>query len=92
MAISLSEIAAAVHCSVSTVSHLFRERSGAGVSAYIEKLRMQEAAALLRGSDMTVTAIALAVGFEDPNYFSAVFRRRFGMSPQKYRKESLFFL
>lgn len=73
MAISLSEIAAAVHCSVSTVSHLFRERSGADVSAYIEKLRMQEAAALLRGSDMTVTAIALAVGFEDPQLFLRCF-------------------
>ena len=42
----------------------------------------------LRTSDASVTAVALASGFNDGNYFSSAFRKQTGMSPSRYRREA----
>lgn len=54
-------------------------------TAYVTKVRMEEAARLLRETDEKTYRIAEATGFSDPNYFSYVFKRHFGLSPSKFR-------
>lgn len=54
--------------------------------SYIRKYRLQVAMNLLRTTDMNVSEIAYEVGFNDPNYFSRVFKTEFGNSPLDYRK------
>lgn len=78
-------IAEACHCSVSTLSHLFRRRVGVSIPVYITKLRIERAKALLSNSENSISSIALQLGFNDPAYFSRVFIRYAGMSPKNYR-------
>lgn len=51
---------------------------------------MERAAKLLSDSRLSVKRISLACGFEDPNYFSKVFRRTFSTSPLEFRTTGMF--
>ena len=48
---------------------------------------MERAARLLRETDEKTYLIAQRTGYADPNYFSFVFKRHFGMPPSKFRAE-----
>ena len=48
---------------------------------------MEQAARLLIGTNEKSYIIAKQVGYADPNYFSYVFKRKYGVSPSKYRTE-----
>jgi len=69
----------------SRLARLFRERLGIPPSIYIQRLRLREALALLRQTDRPIRAIARAVGFVDPGYFSRNIRKATGMSPRRLR-------
>ena len=66
-------------------STVFKREVGMSFTAYVTKVRMEEAARLLRETDEKTYRIAEAAGFSDPNYFSYVFKRHFGLSPSKFR-------
>lgn len=85
--ITLNDLCLRFHCSRSTISHTFKANNGLGISDYINKLRLDDAKALLRNTRQSITAISYSVGFGDANYFSNVFKRKFGLSPLQYRKQ-----
>ena len=58
---------------------------GMSFTAYVTQIRMDEAVRLLRDTGEKTYRIAEQTGYSDPNYFSYVFKRRFGVSPSKYR-------
>ena len=58
---------------------------GMGFTAYVTQVRMEEAVRLLRDTDEKTYRVAERIGYSDPNYFSYVFKRQFGLSPSKYR-------
>lgn len=64
---------------------LFQEVYHCTPHKYLLTLRMEEARRLLRETNDSVKAIAAAVGFNNPSYFYAVFKRQVGVSPQDYR-------
>ncbi len=68
--------------------HIFKEETGKSLTAYINGVRMQKAAALLTQTELTVTQTAAAVGFFDANYFCRVFKKHTGQSPSAYRKQA----
>lgn len=84
--IGAREIAAAIHCSVSQVFRYTQKYFGATPSNYINSVRLRRAAALLDQTELRTGEIAAQVGFDDPSYFSRLFRRTFGMSPGSYRR------
>ena len=53
---------------------------------YVEKQRMEKAAALLRETDMSVAEIAGQVGYESQSKFTAAFKEQFGLLPTAYRR------
>jgi len=53
---------------------------------YIEKIRMDKSKELLTDTDLTIYEISEVVGYNDPFYFSKVFKRNTGLSPSAYRK------
>lgn len=83
--ITLRDISNACACSESTVSHLFKEYTNQSVKKYINDLRTKQAEKLLLTTNLPVNNIALLCGFADSNYFSTAFKKRFGLSPAKFR-------
>ena len=71
----------------SYISHVFKKRIGQSFREYLTKLRLDDAESLLKYSNLTITEIALSVGFSDSNYFSNVFKTKVGISPSAYRKK-----
>lgn len=67
------------------LSVLFKKENGISVTDYIRRLRISTAQELLRTTGMSVGQIAETVGYEDPLYFSRVFRREVKQSPRSYR-------
>jgi AraC-like DNA-binding protein len=55
---------------------------------YLQRYRLNQACHLLLDSDKTITEIALKVGFTDAGYFSRLFHREMGVSPDKYRNKT----
>ena len=56
---------------------------------YILSLRISNAQVLLEQANYTVTEIAAIVGYDNPLYFSRIFKKQLGVSPQQYRQQSL---
>lgn len=83
--ISVDSIAEHVHFSRSFISHMFKKNNGVSISEYLCRIRLENAENLLNTSDLSISAIAAEVGFDDANYFSKIFRRKHGMSPRAYR-------
>lgn len=58
---------------------------GVGIPEYLNSVRIRQAKSLLKGKTSTISEIGFMVGYEDPSYFSKIFRRIAGVSPQEYR-------
>src|SRR5690606_9257825 len=81
-------IARLCNLSSSRFAHLFQETTGTSPLRYLESLRIWKAQELLIGTSKSIKEIGREVGFEDPLYFSKVFRRNLGSGPRAFRKES----
>lgn len=84
--LALEAIAAAAGASVAHVQRSFRAAYGVTVVGHLQAVRLRRAQALLRETDMPVEAVAAAVGFASPSYFSRLFARELGVSPGAYRR------
>lgn len=84
--LSRAELAEEAGVSESHLSRIFARDTGMSVAAFIHKRRLEWAERLLRTSRLSITDIALSVGFDDPLYFSSRFRRTYGVSPREYRR------
>ncbi|MBD0378690.1 response regulator transcription factor [Paenibacillus sedimenti] len=81
----LTDVAAHVHLNPSYFSASFKKATGESFTSYVTRFRIEKAALLLRNTDMKIFEIAGAVGFDEPNYFTNVFKQRYQMSPKEYR-------
>jgi len=70
-------------------SRLFKQTYGIGFLEFVLRKRMENAEELLCNSQMPVTSIAYAVGFQDPSYFARAFKQHFGCCPSEYRHGGL---
>ena len=68
---------------------MFKKETGKSFVSYVTDYRMEQAARLLIETNEKSYVIAQKVGYTDPNYFSYVFKRKFGVSPSKYRAEHI---
>ncbi|GAB4045123.1 hybrid sensor histidine kinase/response regulator transcription factor [Spirosoma litoris] len=59
--------------------------TGMSLTKYIRSLRLARAKELLWSSELNISEVAYAVGFDDPKYFSRVFSEEFGVSPANFR-------
>lgn len=84
--ISIEEYAAAQHMSVCWFIRSFRRYMGNSPLAYLTSIRINKARDLLETTDYTVSEIGETVGYENPLYFSRIFKKMTGISPQQYRK------
>lgn len=68
------------------LSRLFRLRYGISFRAYVQGLRLEKAAELLRATRLPVATIARRVGYRDVSRFGQHFKRRFGRVPRQWRR------
>lgn len=69
------------------MSRSFKDQIGMTIGEYLNSVRITHAKQLLRFSSLTIAEIAAGVGVGDPSYFSRLFKRIEGVSPDQYRKQ-----
>lgn len=83
----LSDIAAEMDLSLYYLSHFFKENYGISFQEYLARIRSEKARQLLLLTSLSLLDISMSVGFSDPKYMNAAFRRQYGCSPKEYRKQ-----
>ncbi len=83
--LAIGELAAQAGLSSFHFARVFRRETGETPHQYVTRLRLEEAARLLRSTDLTVLQIAIAVGYENASHFSVQFKRDYGVTPLAYR-------
>jgi AraC family transcriptional regulator, arabinose operon regulatory protein len=84
--ISLKDLCRHYNYSVSRFSSLFKQSTGYSPIDYFIQMKMQKASQQLNFTNLSVKAIAMNMGFDDPYYFSRRFRKIMGSSPKIYRE------
>lgn len=84
--LDVSDIAAHVGVSRSHLYRVFMQNIGSSPNDYLTRFRISQACELLEHTALPVSAVAASVGYEDPLYFSRVFKKITGCSPSGYAK------
>jgi AraC-like DNA-binding protein len=83
---SADEAAALCALSPAYFSRRFHQQLGMAWSEYVRTHRLHLASQMLLESDRSAASIAIALGFSTPSHFGELFQRRFGISPNAYRR------
>ncbi len=84
--VSLDELIKNTGFSKTYLCRLFKEFTGFSLMAYMNKIRIEKACVMLTTTEMMVFEISDRLGFDDPYYFSRLFKKSTGHSPRKFRK------
>lgn len=84
--LSLESLAARLSVNKNYLSSRFHREVGMTVTDYINRVRVQRSLELLGKTSLQMQAVAEQCGFTDANYFSRIFRKIHGMTPNEYRK------
>lgn len=85
---SLIDLAHQVGTNEFHLKKAFKEVFGTTVFGYLQQVRMEEAQQLLLAGDMSISQIALDIGYKNANHFSAAYKKQFGYSPSELRKKN----
>ncbi len=83
--LSLNEVAAQVNFSPNHFSAVFTSETGENFRDYLVRTRMEQAKKILRTTNLKVAEVAVRCGYNDPHYFSIIFRKNTGLPPQQFR-------
>jgi AraC-like DNA-binding protein len=81
--LSVEDLAAIAHMSVSSLHHRFKEVTAMSPMQYLKQLRLHEARRLMLAEGLDASAACFRVGYESPSQFSREYRRVFGASPRR---------
>ena len=82
----MDDYAESLHISTNWFISNFKQYMKISLAQYILSLRMVNAQSLLENTDYNIGEIAEIVGYDNPLYFSRVFKKEYGVSPAQYRK------
>lgn len=85
---TVAEMASRVNVSVSHLNRLFKAEFDQSPMRHLQELRLEQAADLLKSSFLSVKEIRHCTGFTDKTVFIKNFKKKYGMLPLEYRKQS----
>ncbi|GGD84876.1 AraC family transcriptional regulator [Paenibacillus nasutitermitis] len=85
--LTLEKLAAHTRISRQHLNHLFKQSTGFAPIDYYLRMKIQRAGQLLDLTDRSMKDISLSLGFQDPYYFSRLFKKMIGLSPTEYRNK-----
>ena len=83
--ISVADLAEKLGINPSYLTRIFKQKLSKSPKDYILDLKIKRAKELLKTTDVSVTDIARSIGFDDPLYFSRLFKKRTNLTPTEYR-------
>jgi YesN/AraC family two-component response regulator len=87
--ITVTDLADHVNLNPSYLSRLFKKETGASISEYIRRQKIETAKNMLSYSEYRPAEIALTLAFPSQSYFTEVFHKYTGLTPKEYRKQYL---
>lgn len=80
------EIAAAAGITEDYLTQCFQQEMGISPTTWLQRYRIKQAQTLLQAGDLSITDVALAVGFADGTHFGRLFQRETGVTPSAWRR------
>ena len=84
--IKLEELASEINISRYHLCRIYREKTGVNFTNTLADIRILKSKELIVQSDMAIKDVAMSVGYTDVSYFSRLFKKVTGISPNDYRK------
>lgn len=84
--ITVEDLCGRFPLSPTTLKKAFKEVYGTSLAAHMKRHRMERASSLLRNTDMSISRVACAVGYESQSRFTAAFRETYGVLPRVFRR------
>lgn len=81
----LNKIADEFQISETYFSHMFKEKTGVNFSTYLENIRMNEAARLIKETNISLNELYISVGYNNVNTFRRAFKKTYGVTPSAMR-------
>jgi AraC-like DNA-binding protein len=85
--VRVEELALRVNLGTSRLEHLFRRDAKMSIRDFIRERRLSEAASMLAATEEPVSVVSYRAGFPDVSNFNHAFKKKFGMSPRRYREQ-----
>ncbi|MBU5351161.1 response regulator [Paenibacillus barcinonensis] len=87
--VSLKTISAHVRISSSHLSKIFSQETGQTITEYLTQVRINKAKELLKTTSNKTFEVAYKVGYNDPHYFSNIFKKTTGCTPKEFRSQGV---
>jgi len=87
--LTIDDIAQAVYLSPCYLSRIFKQSLGCTLMEYLTRVRVEKAKKMLRNPKYNVMQVAEESGFEDPGYFTRVFKKIEGVTPSRFKQNAL---
>src|SRR5690606_33213198 len=84
--LSLGTISAELYVNPSYLSNIFKKETGATLTEYINRKKVEESKYFLLHSEMTISEIAVLFRFCNQSYYTSLFKKYTGITPKKYRE------
>lgn len=86
--ITYEKLSETFHIKITTMKNCYKSIYGETINDTVIKKRLEEAALLLKNSALSITGIAIKVGYTDHSKFSNAFKKKFNLTPSEYKKIS----
>lgn len=86
--ISLEDVASQANVSPQYFSKLIKKNTGFNFIDWLSMMRVKKAKELFNTTNLSIKEVCYMIGYKDPNYFSRIFKKRVGMTPSEYIKNS----
>ncbi|MEL7118307.1 MAG: AraC family transcriptional regulator, partial [Bacteroidota bacterium] len=86
--ITLQHLERKFNKSVSSLSAIFKEKTGYSIMHFFSLIKIQKACELINLTNLSIKEISYELNYQDPLYFSRVFKKFMGVSPRAYRQKN----